>query len=88
MQNLVRVAIEVARRDKDSNCANAQVSVWAPGADMRRLTGKADMPVRQALASGLVIRQDFRDTVRFVFFDTSSTIGNTRAGSAIQPIPD
>lgn len=55
---------------------------------MRRLTGKADMPVRQALASGLVIRQDFRDTVRFVFFDTSSTIGNTRAGSAIQPIPD
>lgn len=37
---------------------------------MRRLMGKADMRVTQTLASGLFIRQDFRDAVRFVFFDT------------------
>lgn len=28
------------------------------------------MRVTQTLSSGLVIRQDFRDPVRFVFFDT------------------
>jgi Trypsin-like peptidase domain len=37
---------------------------------MKRMIGNTDMRVTQTLASGLIIRQDFRDAVRFVFFDT------------------
>lgn len=37
---------------------------------MRRLIGRADMRVTQTLSSGLIVRQDFRDAVRFVFFET------------------
>src|SRR5688572_1867050 len=37
---------------------------------MRRLINKKDMQVTQQLSSGLIIRQDFRTSARFVFFDT------------------
>jgi hypothetical protein len=37
---------------------------------MRRLINKKDMRVTQSLSSGLIIRQDFRTSARFVFFDT------------------
>lgn len=37
---------------------------------MRRLINKTDMRVTQTLASGVLIRQDFRTAARFVFFDT------------------
>ena len=37
---------------------------------MRRLINKKDMRVTQRLSSGLIIRQDFRTSARFVFYDT------------------
>jgi hypothetical protein len=37
---------------------------------MRRLIHASDKRVTQTLASGTIIRQDFRTAVRFVFFDT------------------
>ncbi len=37
---------------------------------MRRLINKKDMRVTQQLSSGLIIRQDFRTSARFVFFET------------------
>ncbi len=39
---------------------------------MVRLINAADMRVTQTLASGTVIRQDFRTAARFVFFDTDN----------------
>ena len=37
---------------------------------MSRLMHASDMRVTQTLASGTIIRQDFRTAARFVFFDT------------------
>lgn len=39
---------------------------------MARLIHSADKRVTQTLASGTIIRQDFRTAVRFVFFDTGN----------------
>jgi hypothetical protein len=39
---------------------------------MDRLIHKKDMRVTQTLASGTIIRQDFRTSARFVFFDTGN----------------
>lgn len=37
---------------------------------MNRLINQPDKRVKQTLASGVIIRQDFQTSVRFVFFDT------------------
>lgn len=37
---------------------------------MKRLIHRSDQRVTQSLASGLIIRQDYREAVRFVMFDT------------------
>ncbi|MCC7252371.1 hypothetical protein [Hyphomicrobium sp.] len=48
------------------------MKLWLPrtAERVRRLINKTDMRVTQQLASGVIVRQDFRTATRFVFFDT------------------